>query len=361
MPVQPDLFSHDAVPARRLTTPEFVEAIGRFEWQGRKTEIAQEPIGTGDAAIPVLRNEFWTRRQRMAHRLHEISYRACFKPQLPEFFISRLTTDGAAVYDPFMGRGTTVIQAALMGRVPFGCDINPLSSMLALPRLSPPLLADVRARLMAVDLSWSGPLPDELLVFYHPETLGEICALRDYLLDRCQSGGLDTVDEWIRMVAVSRLTGHSPGFFSVYRLPPNQALSVESQRKINADRGQVPARRDVRRLILWLRCWFCGIEASGVRISISRRLDDWQAFIREVFTQLARLLKPGGFVAFEVGEVRGGRLRLEEAVLPCGLAAGLTPVCLLINDQSFTKTANIWGVANNRKGTNTNRILVFRK
>ena len=29
--------------------------------------------------------------------------------------------------------------------------------------------------------------------------------------------------------------------------------------------------------------------------------------------------------------------------------------------QRFTKTANIWGVGNNRLGTNTNRIVVFRK
>jgi hypothetical protein len=35
------------------------------------------------------------------------------------------------------------------------------------------------------------------------------------------------------MVAVNRLTGHSPGFFSVYTLPPNQAVSVKAQQKIN--------------------------------------------------------------------------------------------------------------------------------
>lgn len=81
----------------------------------------------------------------------------------------------------------------------------------------------------------------------------------------------------------------------------------------------------------------------------------------EVFHELARVLKPGSHVAFEVGEVRGGKVKLEEAVLPCGVAAGLEPVLVLINDQKFTKTANCWGVDNNFKGTNTNRIVVFRK
>ena len=70
---------------------------------------------------------------------------------------------------------------------------------------------------------------------------------------------------------------------------------------------------------------------------------------------------PGGHIAFEVGEVRGGKVRLEEAVIPCGMAAGLQPRLVLINSQRFTKTANCWGVDNGRKGTNTNRVVVFRK
>ena len=35
------------------------------------------------------------------------------------------------------------------------------------------------------------------------------------------------------MIALNRLTGHSPGFFSVYTLPPNQAVSVKAQKRIN--------------------------------------------------------------------------------------------------------------------------------
>jgi len=42
-------------------------------------------------------------------------------------------------------------------------------------------------------------------------------------------------------------------------------------------------------------------------------------------------------------------------------AAGLTPALVMVNAQQFTKTANCWGVDNNAKGTNTNRIVVFRK
>ncbi len=76
---------------------------------------------------------------------------------------------------------------------------------------------------------------------------------------------------------------------------------------------------------------------------------------------MQRILRPGGHVAFEVGEVRAGKVKLEEAVVPCGVEAGLEPLLILINDQKFTKTANCWGVDNNAKGTNTNRVVVFCK
>ena len=80
-----------------------------------------------------------------------------------------------------------------------------------------------------------------------------------------------------------------------------------------------------------------------------------------VFTDLHRVLRSGGHVAFEVGEVNGGQVLLEELVVRAGSDAGLTPELILINDQAFTKTANCWGVTNNTKGTNSNRIVVFHK
>ena len=111
----------------------------------------------------------------------------------------------------------------------------------------------------------------------------------------------------------------------------------------------------------WLRCWFCGIEASAVPVTLARRVDDWKAFVASTLAELRRVLCPGGHVAFEVGEVKGGTLRLEDVVIPAGVSAGLEPVLVLVNAQVFTKTANCWGVANNQKGTNTNRVVVFRK
>ena len=374
-------------------------------------------------SVQTFTNEFWTSKQRAGHSLHEISYRACFKPQLVDFFIQRVTEPGDLVYDPFMGRGTTVVEAALLDRAAAGCDVNPLSRVLTKPRLAPPTLAHVSTRLHSLDLTSCNGFPEDLTVFFHPDTLNKMCALRSYLRNRHVDGTVDAVDEWIEMVAVNRLTGHSPGFFSVYTLPPNQAVSIDSQRKINARRQQAPVARDVVALIIkksksllrdcgaatrrrlgahaartqllvqassstpeirsssvklvvtsppfldvvnyasdnWLRCWFCGIEAESVPITMARTLDTWRSAMTDVLAELQRVLVPGGHVAFEVGEVRGGQIKLEETVIPCGTSVGLEPVAVVINSQTFTKTANCWGVANNRKGTNTNRIVLFRK
>jgi hypothetical protein len=90
-------------------------------------------------------------------------------------------------------------------------------------------------------------------------------------------------------------------------------------------------------------------------------VEDWEAEMGAVFRELYRVTRRGGWVAFEVGEVRRGTVKLEEVVAPLGVAAGFECSAVLINAQRFTKTANIWGVKNNNLGTNSNRIVLFQK
>lgn len=377
--------------------------------------------------IPVDRftNEFWTSGQRQGSSIHEISYRACFKPQLPSFFIRLLTRPGDLVYDPFSGRGTTVIEAGLLGRRVIANDRNPLSTILARPRLDIPKYQEVSDRLAAIPGGY-GMDPDiDLSMFFHAETAREIASLRAYLQDRSCSGREDRADSWIRMVATNRLTGHSKGFFSVYTLPPNQAVSPESQERINRRRDQTPGYRDTAALILrktrslqkglskaecgnlrdagrtslfltsdsrstpeigtatvqltvtsppflnivqysldnWLRCWFNHIDDREVAavLTNTHSLDGWAEMVRATLGELFRITKPHGWVAFEVGEIKKGSIRLDEVVVPLGVDAGFTCKGILINEQKFTKTSHIWGVGNNELGTNTNRIVLFRK
>lgn len=386
--------------------------------------VTAEKVTIGTRDIMKYTGEFWTSRQRQGGSIHEISYRACFKPQLPRFFIQLLTRKGDTVYDPFSGRGTTVLEAGLLGRTVIANDANPLSRILIEPRFFPPDLAALEKRLLSIPRP-EGRADIDLSMFYHPDTEKEIVALREYLLSRKTAHRDDMIDRWIAMAATNRLTGHSKGFFSVYTLPPNQAVSPKSQERINRMRSQVPEYRDTRRIILnktksllrtltdeekrnlakagkmamllsgdaqatreiiddsvqltvtsppfldivqyrednWLRCWFNGLDEAeiGKRITMARTVDEWTAVMGRVFSELFRITKPGGYVAFEVGEVRKRTIRLEEHVVPLGLSAGFSCECILINQQVFTKTSNIWGVDNNACGTNTNRIVVFRK
>ena len=87
-------------------------------------------------------------------------------------------------------------------------------------------------------------------MFYHPETEAEIVSLKNYLKQKSFERQEDPLDSWIRMVATNRLTGHSPGFFSVYTLPPNQAVTPDRQIKINTDRNQKPEYKDTKKLII---------------------------------------------------------------------------------------------------------------
>jgi hypothetical protein len=152
--------------------PSLIDQLAAFTFNGARTVVERRN------GVDFLFNEFWTARQRQAHRLHEISYRACFKPQLPEFFIARLTHAAESVYDPFMGRGTTPVQAALMGRRAIGVDANPLSVALAKPRLAAPSLEAIAARLSEIDWTRGGEASADLLAFFHPATLKQIQALR---------------------------------------------------------------------------------------------------------------------------------------------------------------------------------------
>ena len=44
----------------------------------------------------------------------------------------------------------------------------------------------------------------------------------------------------------------------------------------------------------WLRCWFFGLDAKSVKLTVPRRLDAWQAAMTEVFRELHRVLSRWG-------------------------------------------------------------------
>ena len=390
-------------------------ALSQFTLVDRETMVDELILGSTKYSKFV--NEFWTAKQRQSNSIHEISYRACYKPELPNFFIDIFTKEGDVVYDPFAGRGTTLIEAALLNRQIIANDVNPLSKILTQPRLKIPTIQDIQARLDQI--KFCGQRADiDLSMFFHRDTESEIVSLKNNLED-------NPIDNWIRMVSTNRLTGHSAGFFSGYTLPPNQAASQHRQKLINNRLGIVPPYKNTKEIIIkkskslmrnisselsrrlenvsstaifssvdsrktshissdsvhltvtsppflnivryaednWLRSWFNGIDASKIesKISSCRTVDKWSNVMSGVFSELYRVTVPGGWVAFEVGEVNNGKIKLDEHVIPLGLSSGFVCAGVMVNSQDFTKTSNIWGVENMKIGTNTNRIVLFHK
>ena len=381
---------------------------------------------TPHGPIPQIFDEFWTAKQRQMHSLHYAnSYRASFKPELPDFFIKNFTKPGDTVGDPFGGRGTTILQASMLGRKGLSNDVNPLSERLAYPKINPVTIDEIAQRLSEIDFKKDVDLSkeDDMSMFYHADTYKEIINLRNYL-----KTNRDDVDRFIEMIAISRLHGHSNGFFSAYSFP-QISVPKSNQIKINKTRGIEPEYRDVPSRILrkakvtlksgnvhklrqfkkhqklttgdsrnlkgwedesvdlvvtsppflnqvdyvqdtWVETWFCGIDKDLVEGKIVQTpdLSKWMEFISNTLSELNRVVKPGGLIAMEVGEVKykGKILNLDEKIVELATSPKYNGDQfrlreIYVQSQKFTKLANCFKVRNNQLGTNTNRIVFMEK
>ena len=160
----------------------------------------------------------------LTHGYH--SYPAKFIPQLAARLIRELSEPGDLIVDPFMGSGTTLVEAKLLGRPSVGVDINPVAHLITLAKTTavpPDLLAEAvcgiedrlarrRGSLASLDVVRDGELaPDHERIDYwfSPESkraLGRILALiqdtedeRAKRLLRCAfSNSLKTSSIWLQ-------------------------------------------------------------------------------------------------------------------------------------------------------------------
>ena len=95
----------------------------------------------------------------------------------------------------------------------------------------------------------------------------------------------------------------------------------------------------------WLRCWFNNISTKEMREKIicSKTIDEWSIFMKKTLKQLYRVVKKGGWVVFEVGEIRKEKIRLEEIIVRLGIEIGFICESVIINQQYLQKH-QIYGV-----------------
>ena len=83
------------------------------------------PIENGDKFLFISRDQ-----RAFTHGIHK--YPAKFFPELPRWIIKRYSQKWDMILDPFMGSGTTNLEASLLGRHSIGVDVDPFSRFITL-------------------------------------------------------------------------------------------------------------------------------------------------------------------------------------------------------------------------------------
>ncbi len=104
--------------------------------------------------------------------------------------ICMLSDEGDVVLDPFSGRGTTLLEARLTGRIPLSSDLNPIATALTKAKNVVIARDDILDRINELERKYDNRLyvpeaqvqPDNIRLIYHPHTLAQLCYLRRRLL-----------------------------------------------------------------------------------------------------------------------------------------------------------------------------------
>jgi len=121
-------------------------------------------------------------RTKHVHSLHP--YLGKFIPQLVEVFLRRHFVPGDCVYDPFVGSGTTLVEANAFGAAGVGCDISAFNCLLTSVKTTSYSLGTLELALRGVleqtrhtsEVVTTEDASDWLYSWYSPSALCELLA-----------------------------------------------------------------------------------------------------------------------------------------------------------------------------------------
>lgn len=348
------------------------------------------------------------------------SYMAMFPPSMPHVFINWLTEPGDVVYDPFSGRGTTPLEACLMGRQGLGSDANPLAWVLTSAKVDPPPRKTAMRRIDALvqeeGEKSTGDVPHHIKMLFSDFTLRRLVWLKNEL------DMTNRTDRFLMAVLLGRLHANAdrrgvprgltiampntfamaPGYVSRFIDEHQlQAPEVDPARFLRDQltrltwgsdgfrRGRAwiqdaqarpkwPRNTPDAKLVFssppylsvikygkfnWVRLWMLGQDPKAVDASLfsSSSLPLYQNFLKEVATNVRSVLRDDGFLCFVIGDVRSGSqsVNLASSVADGLDASGLKLIGTVVDQlPTKNKVSRIWG-SNRGRATNTDRILVF--
>lgn len=153
-------------------------------------------------------------RTKHVHGLHP--YLGKYVPQLVEIFLKRFFLSGQRVYDPFVGSGTTLVEANVFGADAVGCDISAFNCLLSRVKTTSYALGALEMSLKTVleEARRAGPAPldeasDWLRRWYAPRALGELLRYHEVASERLDDPAWDVARVVLSRAARSaRLTTH---------------------------------------------------------------------------------------------------------------------------------------------------------
>ncbi len=141
-------------------------------------------------------------RTKHVHALHP--YLGKYVPQLVEIFLRRYFAPGDRVYDPFVGSGTTLVEANVFGCHAIGCDISAFNCLLSRVKTA-------TYSLPILDLSLKGALEQARRSAPPKERAGDWlerwyapAALEELLAYRAATARLDSLVRQVAEVILSR-------------------------------------------------------------------------------------------------------------------------------------------------------------
>jgi hypothetical protein len=155
-----------------------------------------------------------TERTKHVHGLHP--YLGKYVPQLVEIFLDRYFRPGERVYDPFVGSGTTLVEANVFGADAVGVDISAFNCLLSRVKTMPYALGRLELGLRSAleQARRAGPASaagasEWLSAWYAPRALGELLRYHEVASERLDDPAWDVARIILSRAARSaRLTTH---------------------------------------------------------------------------------------------------------------------------------------------------------